>query len=138
MKLILQFIKPHWKLCVITILLLIIDVTGALIISTFAAEMLNLGISGTSFETLLITGAKMAAASIISSLCAILGGYACATLSAQIGKDMRVAIYKNPLSFLFTISGSLERLPLQPVQYRTLQLSNLPLQALYRWYCRFL
>ena len=97
MKLILQFIKPHWKLCVITILLLIIDVTEALIISTFAAEMLNLGISGTSFETLLNTGAKMAAASIISSLCAILGGYACATLSAQIGKDMRVAIYKKSL-----------------------------------------
>lgn len=97
MRLVLKFVKPHWKLCVITILLLIIDVTGALIISTFAAEMLNLGISGTSFETLLNTGAKMAAASIISSLCAILGGYACATLSAQIGKDMRVAIYKKSL-----------------------------------------
>ena len=83
MKLILQFLKPHRTLCAATILLLIIDVTGALIISSFAAELLNLGVSGTSFDTLLHTGLMMAAASLISSLCAILGGYACATLSAQ-------------------------------------------------------
>lgn len=97
MKLILRFIKPHWKLCVATILLLIVDVTGTLIISTFAAEMLNQGTSGASFEMLLNTGLKMAIASLISSLCAILGGYACAALSARVGKDMRLAIYNKSL-----------------------------------------
>ena len=97
MKLILQFVRPHWKLCLATILLLIVDVTGALIISTFAAEMLNLGTSGASFEILFNTGVKMAVASLISSICAILGGYACATLSACVGKDMRVALYKKSL-----------------------------------------
>lgn len=97
MKLILQFIKPHWKLCAATILLLIADVTGALIISTFAAEMLNLGTSGATFEVLLSTGMKMAAASLISGVCAILGGYSCAALSARVGKDMRVALYKKSL-----------------------------------------
>ena len=68
MKLISQFLKPHWKLCAATILLLIADVTGALIISTFAAEMLNLGTSGATFEVLLSTGMKMAAASLISGM----------------------------------------------------------------------
>lgn len=34
MKLILQFIKPYWRLCAATILLLIVDVTGTLVIST--------------------------------------------------------------------------------------------------------
>ncbi len=97
MKLILRFIKPHWKLCAATILLLIADVTGALLISTFAAEMLNLGTSGASFETLLSTGGKMAAASVVSSLCAILGGYACAALSARVGKDMRITLYQKSL-----------------------------------------
>ena len=97
MKLILQFIRPHWKLCAATILLLIADVTGALIISTFAAEMLNLGTSGATFEVLLSTGMKMAAASLISGVCAILGGYSCAALSARVGKDMRVALYKKSL-----------------------------------------
>lgn len=46
MKLISQFLKPHWKLCAITILLLIVDVSGALVISTFAAESLNLELRG--------------------------------------------------------------------------------------------
>ena len=80
-----------------TILLLIVDVTGALYISTLAAEMLNLGTSGASFDMLLNTGLQMAVASIVSSACAILGGYACAALSARVGKDMRVAIYEKSM-----------------------------------------
>ena len=97
MKLMMRFLKPHWKLCVVTILLLIVDVAGALVISTFAAEMLNLGTSGAAVEVLFATGAKMAAASLISSICAILGGYACAALSAQVGKDIRMALYRKSL-----------------------------------------
>ena len=97
MKLITQFLKPHWQLCAVTILLLIVDVTGALIISTFAAEMLNLGISGATMEMLFSTGAKMAVASLVSSVCAILGGYTCAALSAQVGKDIRLALYEKSL-----------------------------------------
>lgn len=97
MKLIFQFIRPHWKLCVITIALLIFDVTGALIVSTLAAQMLNLGTSGAAFELLLDTGVRMALVSVLSGACAILGGYTCASLSAKVGKDMRVAIYKKSL-----------------------------------------
>ncbi len=97
MKLILQFLKPHRKLCIITILLLIADVAGALFIPTLAAEMLNQGTSGASFDMLLNTGLRMAAVSALSGICAISGGYACATLSARIGKDMRVAIYDKSL-----------------------------------------
>ena len=97
MKLILQFIRPHWKLCVVTVLLLIIDVAGALFIPTLAAQMLNQGTSGASFQALLTTGIQMATASVLSGVCAILGGYACATLSARVGKDMRVAIYEKSL-----------------------------------------
>lgn len=97
MKLIMNFIKPHWKLFVATLLLLIVDVTGTLMISTLAAEMLNQGTSGASFDVLLSTGGKMAVASALSGLCAILGGYACAVLSAKVGKDMRVAIYRKSL-----------------------------------------
>ncbi len=97
MKLTLQFIKPHWKLCAVTVLLLIIDVAGALFIPTLAAQMLNQGTSGASFEALLTTGIQMAVASVLSGVCAILGGYACATLSARVGKDMRVALYEKSL-----------------------------------------
>ena len=97
MRLVLKFLKPHWKLCVVTVLLLIVDVAGALYIPTLAAEILNEGTSGSTFDTLLGTGIQMAAASLLSGVCAITGGYACATLSARLGKDMRVAIYEKSL-----------------------------------------
>lgn len=84
-------------MCVATVLLLIIDVAGALYIPTLAAEILNEGTSGSAFETLLGTGIQMAIASLISGACAITGGYTCARLSARLGKDMRVAIYEKSL-----------------------------------------
>ena len=97
MKLILQFLKPHWKLTVLTVLLAVIDVGGSLFIPTLAAHLLNQGTSGVAFEELLATGLQMGAVSLFSSICTILGGYACATLAARVGKDMRVALYEKSL-----------------------------------------
>ena len=97
MKLIARFLKPHLWLCVVTVLLLIVDTAGALFIPTLAAEMLNQGTSGATFDAVLRTGGLMAAASVLSGVSAILGGYACATLTARIGKDMRVALYDKSL-----------------------------------------
>ena len=97
MKLILQFLKPHWKLTVLTVLLAVIDVGGSLFIPTLAAHLLNQGTSGVAFEELLTTGLQMGAVSLFSSICAILGGYACATLAARVGKDMRVTLYEKSL-----------------------------------------
>ena len=97
MKLILRFLKPHWKLCAVTIVLLIVDVAGALFIPTLVAEMLNDGTSGASFDAIVRTGVQMAVISLVAGGCAILGGYACASLSAQVGKDMREAIYAKSL-----------------------------------------
>ncbi|HIS47650.1 MAG TPA: hypothetical protein IAB46_08875 [Candidatus Scybalocola faecigallinarum] len=101
MKLILRFLKPHWKLFVITVILLILDVMGALFIPTLAAQMLNLGTSGSSFTQMWHVGVQMAVISVISGICAIIGGYTCAALAARIGKDMRSAIYKKSLKLWF-------------------------------------
>ena len=97
MNLILRFLKPHRKLCAVTIILLIVDVAGALFIPTLVAEMLNDGTSGASFDAILRTGAQMAVISLVAGGCAILGGYTCAALSAQVGRDMREAIYAKSL-----------------------------------------
>lgn len=97
MKLILRFLRPHWKLFAVTVVMLILDVIGALFITTLAAQMLNLGTSGSSFDALLQTGIQMAAVSLLSGVCAILGGYTCATLAARIGKDIRLALYQKSL-----------------------------------------
>ena len=59
--------------------------------------MLNLGTSGSSFSALWHTGLQMAVISVLSGICAILGGYTSAALAARVGKDMRVAIYDKSL-----------------------------------------
>ena len=97
MKLVLRFLKPHRKLTLLTIVLLIMDVAGALFIPTLVAEMLNRGTSGAPFEEILQLGAAMAAVSLAAGACAVTGGYACATLSARVGKDIREAIYAKSL-----------------------------------------
>ena len=98
MKLILRFLRPHWKLTLLTVVLLVVEITGGLFIPTLVAEMLNLGTSGATFEAVWHTGVKMAVVSLAAGGCAVLGGYACATLSAQVGKEMRQAIYAKSLA----------------------------------------
>ena len=97
MKLLLRFLKPHWKLCVLTVVLLFVDVAGSLFIPTLVAEMLNAGTSGAAFQSIVTTGIQMAVISAVAGLGAIAGGYACATLTAQVAKDMRQAIYTKSL-----------------------------------------
>lgn len=97
MKLVLRFLKPYRKLCVVTILLLVLDVVGALYIPTLVAHMLNEGTGGGSLNDLYMTGIQMIVASLISGIGAILGGYTCSLLSSRIGKDIRDAIYEKTL-----------------------------------------
>lgn len=99
MKVILRFLKPHAKLCFITILLAFIDVLGALIIPTYAAEMLNLGtMQNTDFSVLLLTCAKMLTAAVVSGAAMIASSYFCSDLTSKVAADMRTALYKKTLS----------------------------------------
>ncbi len=97
MKLILRFLKPHWKLFLLTIILLIIDVAGALIIPTLASEMLRQGETGVEMQVLINTAVVMAVAAIISGAGGIMSGYTCAELVSRIAKDIRDALYKKTL-----------------------------------------
>ena len=99
MKLILRYIKPHWKLCLCTVLLMIVDVVGALIIPTFAAAMLNQGTTaGADFSALVVTCVRMLVAALVSGAATILGAYTCAALTSKVCADIRKALYKKTLS----------------------------------------
>ena len=91
MKLILRFLKPHWKLFLLTVFLLIVDVAGALIIPTLASEMLRQGETGVEMQMLINTAVVMAVAAVISGAGGIMSGYACAELVSRVAKDMRDA-----------------------------------------------
>lgn len=99
MKIILRFLKPHMKLCVLTIILSFIDVLGALIIPTYAAEMLNLGtVQGVGWSAILNTCIKMVIAAAISGAAMIVGSYTCADLTSKVAADMRDALYKKSMT----------------------------------------
>ena len=75
------------------------EMVGALLVPTFAGEMINEGqISTTGFNTLLITTIKMMSVSLFASIGAIIGGYTCALLASRVGEDMRKDIYKKSLA----------------------------------------
>lgn len=103
MKVILRFLKPHRKLCFITIFLAFIDVLGALIIPTYAAEMLNLGTTqGTDFSMVVSTCIKMLIAAVVSGGAMIAASYLCSDLTSKVAADMRNELYRKTLS----LSGS--------------------------------
>ena len=99
MKTILQFIKPYRRLCFFTLLVMVADVAGGLLIPTIAADMINAGIGGGDMEYLIRSGIRMTAVTIAASLGGILGSYLSADLSSKIGRDMRNALYDKSLEF---------------------------------------
>lgn len=99
MKVILHFLKPYKKLCFITIFLSFIDILGALIIPTYAAQMLNLGTTpNAEFSVLLSICIKMLIAAVISGLSMIAATYFCSDLTSKVSADMRNALYKKTMS----------------------------------------
>lgn len=99
MKVILRFLKPHRNLCFITIFLAFIDVLGALIIPTYAAQMLNLGtMQNADYSMLLSTCIKMLVAAVISGAAMICASYFCSDLTSKVAADMRNALYKKTMS----------------------------------------
>lgn len=59
MRLVARFMKPYWALCAVTTVLLLVDVVGALVIPTFAAELLNESATSASFKKMTITAVGM-------------------------------------------------------------------------------
>ncbi len=85
------------KLCLLTVFLLLVDVVGALIIPTFAAELMNEAERGVSFDTLVITAILMGVAALIAGAASIGSVFAASDLTAKVGADMRDALYKKTL-----------------------------------------
>ena len=73
------------------------DVVGALIIPTFAAELMNEANRGVSFDTLVMTAILMAVSALIAGGAAIGSVFAASDLTAKVGADMRDALYKKSL-----------------------------------------
>ncbi len=99
MKLILHFLKPYRWLCLFTILAMLLDVAGGLLVPRLTADMINIGVESGSLDYMIGKGIAMLAVTVFSGAGALLGSWLCADLSAKIGEDMRNAVYEKSLTF---------------------------------------
>lgn len=97
-----QFIKPYYLLCIGAILAVTLDVTCALLVPTITANMINTVIDTKNVNSIMDKGLIMLAISLLSGICALLGSFLSAKLSAKVGKDMRNAIYAKSLTLSAT------------------------------------
>lgn len=99
MKLILHFLKLYRWLCVFTILAMLLDVAGGLLVPRLTADMINIGVESGNLDYMIRKGIAMLAVTVFSGAGALLGSWLCADLSAKIGEDMRNAVYEKSLTF---------------------------------------
>src|SRR5699024_10682462 len=66
MKLILHFLKPYRWLCVFTILAMLLDVAGGLLVPRLTADMINIGVESGSLDYMIGKGIAMLAVTVFS------------------------------------------------------------------------
>ena len=64
MKLILHFLKPYGWLCVFTILAMLLDVAGGLLVPRLTADMINIGVESGTLDYLIRKGIAMLAGTV--------------------------------------------------------------------------
>lgn len=99
MKTLVRFLKPHKGLVALTLLILLIDNAGTLLVPTMLANMVNVGITSGSTEYILRNGLLMLAATAMASGGAVTGSYLTARLASRVACDIRCAIYRKSLEF---------------------------------------
>lgn len=99
MKHIMRFVRPYRGLAALALLFVTLDVLGALIIPTITADMINVGVGSGNLNYIIEKGMWMLVVTVLSGLSALMGSYLSARLSAQIGRDMRNALYEKSLAF---------------------------------------
>ena len=99
MKTLVRFLEPHKGLVALTLLILLIDNAGTLLVPTMLANMVNVGITSGSTEYILRNGLLMLGATAMASGGAVIGSYLTARLASRVACDIRCAIYRKSLEF---------------------------------------
>ncbi len=99
MKLILQFIKPYRRLLLLTLLAVMLDVAGGLILPTITANIINNGVGGGDLQYVLQGGILMITVAICTGAGALVGSYFSADLASKVGRDLRNALYDHSQAF---------------------------------------
>ena len=99
LKPILRFIKPYRRQLAVIIAVLAADVGGSLLVPTITANMINHAVGGGTMERIIRDGILMLLISLVSGGLTLLGSWISARLSANLGRDLRCALYDKSLAF---------------------------------------
>ncbi len=94
-----KYLRPYRGMLVFVMLIMFCDVGGSLLVPTIAANMINAAVSGVGMNELVGDGFVMLAVAVISGGLTMLGCWLCARLSANLGRDLRCALYDKSLAF---------------------------------------
>ena len=98
MKTLLHTLKPYRAQCAFIILVALADVGGSLLVPTITANMINSAIAGGAIGQLVHQGIIMLVIALLSGMLTLFGSWLCARLSANLGRDLREAVYDKSLS----------------------------------------
>lgn len=126
MKTLLPFLRPYRYKCFFILLITLADVAGSLLIPTITAEMINIAIEGNSLNILINKGILMLCIAFFSGTLTLLGNKFCANLSANLGRDLREAVYDKSLKFS---ANDFEKISTASMITRTLNDINIIQQA---------
>lgn len=126
MKLLFRFMKPYRALVAVTLLVLLVDNVGTLLVPTMLADMINTGIGTGDFDYIVRGGLAMLGASLLASGGAMTGAYLAAKLASNVARDIRNAVYDASLAFS---GGDFERFGTGSMITRTLSDTNVIQQS---------
>ncbi|MDY2777540.1 MAG: ABC transporter ATP-binding protein [Collinsella sp.] len=127
MGLLFRFMRPYRKLVVTTVLVLMVDIAGTLLVPTLLANMVNIGVATGDFDYIVHNGIAMLGATILASGGALLGSYLSSKLASSVARDIRNAVYDSSLAFS---GGDFERFGTGSMITRTLNDINVIQQAI--------
>ena len=99
MRVFLKFLKPYKRLCFFTVLVLTVDVIGALLIPKLTGKMIDVGVGNRDYGLIVRTGLLMLGVALAAGVGTLVGSFLCARLSAKLGRDIRNALYDKILQF---------------------------------------
>lgn len=99
MKTLLPFLKPYRWQCGLILIIVLADVGGSLLVPTITANMINSAIGGGALSEIVTQGIWMLGIAVVSGAFTLLGSWLCARLSANLGRDLREAVYDRSLAF---------------------------------------
>ncbi len=98
-RLLLQYLRPYWRLILPGVIIVLMQAIAALYLPTLNADIINNGVAKSDTGYILRFGGYMLLVAGLQTACAIGSGYLAAKASMSFGRDVRQALFRKVESF---------------------------------------